>query len=95
MQSLRVHKIVEYIKQREEFPFDGDDVLEELDKVLCFFNILDQLSQEEENLLRDDLFKLAVEEEVREVGYLAGQREADSGLGRQKQSKLLRYVRGD
>lgn len=93
MQSLKVHKIIEYIKQRGEFPFDTDEVIEELDKVLCFFNIYDELAKDEKGLLKDDLVKLAIAEQNREMALLAGQREADIDLRRnKKQSKLLSYL---
>ena len=75
MKSNRVHRIVEYIKQINEFPFDTSEVMEELDKVLYFFDIHEELTPEERKLLEDDLSRLALEEEMREVEYIAKQEE--------------------
>jgi len=87
-----VHKIVEYIKQRGEFPFDSDEVIEELDKVLYYFDVYDQVNEEEKNLLKDDLLKIAFAEEDREIVHLAGLREIEISSSKEKQLKLFKYA---
>ncbi len=71
MKSQKVHKIVEYIRLQAEFPFDSDEVMEELDKVLKFFKVYEELTEEEKKLLEKDLSRLAVEEEFREAEHIA------------------------
>lgn len=71
MKSQKVHRIVEYIRLQAEFPFDSDEVIEELDKILHFFDIHEELTGEEKELLEKDLSKLAIEEEFREMENIA------------------------
>lgn len=71
MKSERVHKIVEYIKRQAEFPFDVDEVMEDLDNVLRFFGTYEGVTEAEKKLLKKDLSKLAIEEEFREMEHVA------------------------
>ena len=67
MNRQSLHNIVEYIKAADEFPFDTDDVAEDLDRVLQFFGIADQLYSDEVDVLRRELRELALAEEYAEA----------------------------
>jgi uncharacterized protein YktA (UPF0223 family) len=71
MNRFKVHSVVEYIKIRNEFPFDVDDVTEHLEEVLHFFGLV-TLADEETGLVKEELLKLALEEQNAEVVRLAG-----------------------
>ncbi|MBT4820310.1 MAG: hypothetical protein HOJ57_28595 [Lentisphaerae bacterium] len=75
MNRLRIHGIVEYIKRADEFPFDTDEVEEDLGKVLEFFGIADRLYVDEEDVLRIELRELALAEEYAEVERIVRQGE--------------------
>lgn len=82
MNRHRVHNIVEYIKTADEFPFDTDDVVEDLDKVLQFFGIGDALYTDEMDALRNELRELALAEEYAEVARISSDGVLDILLGR-------------
>ena len=71
MNRFKVHSVVEYIKIRNEFPFDVDDVTEHLEEILHFFGLM-ALADEETGLVKEELLKLALEEQNVEVARLAG-----------------------
>jgi len=69
----KIHRIVEYIKQ-SDFEFETFDVLEEIDTVLAYYDLLDiELNEEETALLVSELLPLAEEFEFREVSFLVSQ----------------------
>lgn len=70
MYSFKVHAIVEYIKTQGQFPFDVEDVAEDLSHVLGFYEVLETLSTTEEGILKEDLTTLAYEVQDAEVARL-------------------------
>lgn len=72
MNRFKIHSVVEYIKNRYEFPFEVDDVTEHFEEVLRYFGILVFMDAEETRLLKEELLKLALEEQNAEVSRLAG-----------------------
>ena len=72
MNRFKVHKVVEYIKTKDEFPFDVDDVREHLEMVLQYFGFVVLTDVEETRLVKEELLKLAFEEQNAEVVRLAG-----------------------
>ena len=70
MNNLKLNKIIEYIQQQGEFPFDVFDVDEDLQKVLCFFGVYDEFSSDEINILKQNLQKLALNEEFKEAIHI-------------------------
>lgn len=72
MNRFKVHSIVEYIKTRNEFPFEVDDVREHLEMVLQYFGFVVLTDVEETRLVKEELLKLAFEEQNAEVVRLAG-----------------------
>ena len=71
MNNAKLHGIVEYIKAKGEFPFDVEDVEEDLPSVLGFFDVFEVLTNEEAGVLKEDLTNLALKEEEAEVVRLA------------------------
>jgi len=67
MSSLKINSIVEYIKSRNEFPFDPEDVEEDLPGVLGFFGFCELLDKEEASTLKQALTALAFEDQEAEV----------------------------
>ena len=61
--SMKVYRLVEYIKQME-FPFDTHDESEE---ILSHFGIVICLNPEEKPLLINELRKMAEQEQTREI----------------------------
>ena len=80
MNRLKVHRIVGLIRMRHEFPFDVDDVVEDLDGVLNFFEIFEALANQEKMLLTEELVKLALVEEYREVARMASKNHPEHPL---------------
>ena len=69
----KIHWMVEYIKQFD-FDFETFDVLEDLDMVLAYYDLLEvELSDRERNLLAYELLKFAEQYEFRESAYMASQ----------------------
>jgi len=71
MNNAKLHGIVEYIKAKGEFPFDVEDVEEDLPSVLGFFDVFEVFTNEETCVLKEDLMNLALEEEETEAVRLA------------------------
>jgi hypothetical protein len=71
MNNAKLHGIVEYIKASGHFPFDVEDVDENLPEVLTFFGLFEVLTNEENAVLKEDLTKLALREEEVEAVRLA------------------------
>ena len=67
MSRIKVHRIVEYIRSRGEFPFERDDVLDDLDEVLAYYGISTLLDRDEQAAVTQELLKLAEQFEVAEV----------------------------
>ena len=67
MNNAKLHGIVEYIKAKGEFPFDVEDVEEDLPSVLGFFDVFEVLTNEETCVLKEDLMNLALKEEEAEA----------------------------
>ena len=65
-ESLKVFRIVEYIKG-QEFPFDTHD---EPDEILGYFGVDDDLTQQERAALEKELGRLAEQAQTREVSRL-------------------------
>ena len=61
--SMKVNRLIEYIKQLE-FPFDTHDEPEE---ILNHFGIVIYLDSEEKPLLMDELRKMAEQEQTKEI----------------------------
>lgn len=71
MNNAKLHGIVEYIRAQREFPFDVEDVEEDLSSVLVFFNVFSVLTSEEASVLKEELISLALQEEEAEAVRLA------------------------
>jgi hypothetical protein len=70
MDRYKIHKVVEYIRSREEFPFDVEDVEESLPVVLGYFKLNPEVNGEERNELQAELKVLARVGEMGEVARL-------------------------
>jgi len=64
--QMKLHRFVELIKQ-QDFPFDTHDVEEDLDRVLSYYRGDNELTEEDKTLLKDELDKLAEDEQTREI----------------------------
>jgi len=62
--QLQIYRIVEYIRQDPEFPFDTHDDLEE---ILNYYGIDFELSTEEKNLLVVEISRIAEEAQAIEI----------------------------
>ena len=63
----KVNRIVEYIRSCGDFPYDTDDVIEDLSGILYIYGIYNFLSRDEELLLLDELLELAEQSEISEA----------------------------
>ena len=72
MDKMKLHNTVEYIRSRDEFPFDAEDVNEDIAQVLSFFGIDEEFVPEEFRVLRRELMNLALEAEWAEIERLVG-----------------------
>ena len=79
MNRFRLNWIVGYIKSAGEFPFSVEDVAEDMDGILRFFDVVESLSAEECQELRGDLKVLALAEEEAEVVRLLVQKDLNEG----------------
>jgi hypothetical protein len=69
----KIHRIVEYIKLFD-FEFETFDVLEKVDSVLAYYDLLDvELNEEEHDLLIHELLPFAEQFEFSEVSRLVAQ----------------------
>ena len=67
MSPMKVHRIVEYIRSRGEFPFERDDVQNDLGAVLAYYGITTLLEHDEQAAVTHELLKLAEQFEVAEA----------------------------
>jgi hypothetical protein len=79
MNEYEMHNMVEFIKTQAEFPFDAADMDESVEAVLGYFGFNVQLDESEREQLRQDVYPLALAEELAEMHHLA-ELEADAGL---------------
>ena len=63
----KVNRIVEYIRSCGDFPYDTDDVIEELSSTLYSYDVYDFLTRDEYFFLVDELLELAEQSEIREA----------------------------
>ena len=69
----KIHRIVEYIKLFD-FEFDTYEVIENLKGVLAYYSIVDiELTDYEEYILVNELYRLAEQYEFREAAHMASQ----------------------
>ena len=74
MERLKVHRIVEYIRTVGEFPFEVEDVDDNLADVLGYFGFeVVALTAQETDELQRELRALAWAEQNQEVALLAEQ----------------------
>ena len=59
MDRIKVHRLVEYVKSCGEFPFECDEVVEDLDEVLSFYGIHVGLTAYERLVVMDELLDMA------------------------------------
>ena len=71
MNSFHLHGIIEHIRSKAEFPFDVEDIDENLPEVLAFFDICEVFDKDEMDALKQDLRDMALEEEANEAVRLA------------------------
>jgi len=64
--QMKLHRFVEIVKQ-QDFPFDTHDVEEDLDRVLNYYSGNHELTKEDKTLLKEELAKLAEDEQTREI----------------------------
>lgn len=83
MNRLKVNKVIMYIKAQNEFPFDVLNVQDEFSKVLGYYCLQGHLSWNEQDVLQEELMKLA---EASQTAEMARQvhRELDLEGGRSK-----------
>ncbi len=67
MNNLNLHFIIEQIKQKGEFPFNVEDVKEDLGEILGFFGIHELFDEEEKQVIKEDLIEIAMAEQAAEV----------------------------
>lgn len=75
MNRCRLHGMVEYIRMRDEFPFDVMDVEENLEAVLEYFGFYPTLDEAERLELSKALGDMAAEGQWAEVAWLVSQEE--------------------
>lgn len=68
---FKLHYVVERIRYAGDFPFEVEDVAEDLDKVLGFFGIEEEFDRHELKTLQEELIPLALAEEFAEATRLA------------------------
>ena len=76
-ESLKVFRIVEYIKG-QEFPFDTHD---EPEKILDYFGVDDDLTHQERAALEKELGRLAERAQTREVSRLVLEEAEEASRG--------------
>ena len=76
-ESLKVFRIVEYIKG-QEFPFDTHD---EPEKILDYFGVEDDLTEQERAALEKELGRLAEQAQTREVSRLVLEEAEEASRG--------------
>jgi len=65
----QIHNIIEYIK-RSGIRFDCQDVLENTQNILDHHGLISKFNQEEFNLIKTELLKIAGEYQTQEILYL-------------------------
>lgn len=80
LRALRLHQIVEHIRQFDDFPFDVDDVRYDLDSVLFFYGFGPVLSNDDRVILVGELVRFAEASEVGESRRIMSQREVGQWL---------------
>lgn len=74
MNRYKINCIVEYIRMQDEmeerFPFDVTAVWENVEEILAYFGFFSQLTDEEREVLKADLSKIAEASECDESAYL-------------------------
>ena len=73
MNAFKLHWMVERVKAQHEFPFDVEDVEENLAEVLGYFGVCEEVDAEEVCVLKHELVKLALEAEEAEVVRLTAE----------------------
>ncbi len=63
-QKIRIHQLVEYIKQDPEFPFDTHD---ELEDILDYYEISRALEPDGKKVLAEELKVIAQAAQTREI----------------------------
>ena len=81
MNRLKVNKVIMYIKAQNEFPFDVLDVQDEFSKVLRHYCLQGHLNWNEQDVLQEELLKLAEAAQTAEVARMV-HRELDLEGGR-------------
>jgi hypothetical protein len=59
--------MVEYMKSADDFPFDVEDVENEIHTVLSWFGIIEYFNADELAILKEDLRQMALKQEYREM----------------------------
>ena len=67
MKNMKLHYMVEYMKSEKDFPFDVEDIENEIHMVLSWFGILEHFNAEELAILKKDLSQIALKQEYREM----------------------------
>jgi hypothetical protein len=70
MNPYKCHQIVEYIRMQSEFPFDGLDVEEDVDRVIGYYGFHPKLSDVTRRILIAELLPLGIGRELGEVSRL-------------------------
>ena len=65
----QIHNIIEYIK-RSGIRFDCQDVIENTQNILDYHGLISKFNQEEFNLIKTELLKIAGEYQTQEIVYL-------------------------
>ena len=73
MNRYSMHRMIEYIRAQDEFPFDALDVEEELEAVLAFFGFFPELSEAESEEVKLALCELGSAAEWSEIARWVNQ----------------------
>jgi len=71
MNKIKLNKIVSYIESQNEFPFDLLDVQDEFSKVLGYYSLQGHLNWNEQDVLQEELVKLAEAVQTKEMVRMA------------------------
>jgi len=70
MNVVLLNSVIGYIRSQDDFPFNVEEVEEDIDEILLFYNVFESFSAQEWDVLKAELKKLALAEEQAEVARL-------------------------
>lgn len=64
---IRIHQLIEFIKQDSEFPFDTHD---ELEDVLLYYDTRYEFDREAQGIIRQEVTKIAENRQTAEISRI-------------------------